>query len=336
LKTALAAAKLAFLNGTPRQREETLENLETLAAKTYSVFVKHSEGDEVELRNLLADFESFGTRTEESRRYLEIAASAKQTFNMDEYSRYVREAKSKAEAAKQDRIREIGNIFHMIRASAAEAKELGADTSLVESHIGEAKIAYDNGSFKQSVELLAAVDRSLDGHHVEMLRRRRELEATQLRKAALWVAEYEPILAEAASYGFDLKDAQSKLQAAKTALANKDPVNASKYGRYVRDTMRLMERELDNKRLELGTIKHVEAMMCVKCTQESVYAYPNGSRKCLTCGFMNLEPKPVEPPLVPAPVAAAPQVEARPAPTQPAQDAAVTAPGAKKRRLLRW
>ncbi len=336
LKTAVTAAKRAFLNGPPRQREEALESLEALAAKTYEAFVKHSEGDEVELRSLLADYESFGTRTEESRRYLEIAASAKQTFNMEEYSRYVNQARDKAETAKQDRVKEIGGIFHLIAASAAEAKELGADTAVVESNINDARRAYEDGSFKRSVELLASVDRALDGHHVEMMRRRRELEAAQLQKAGGWVAECEPVLAEAASYGFDVKDAQAKLSIAKTALANRDAVNASKYGRYIKETVHRMDRELDNKRLEMGTIRHVDGAKCEECGQESVYEHPNSSKKCMACGY--IAPKAV-PVAVPADQSATgPQLGAEPKPSagQIAQDAAVTAPGAKKRRLLRW
>jgi len=335
LRTAMTAAKRAFLNGPPRQREESLESLEALAAKTYDAFVKHTEGDEVELRNLLADYESFGTRTEESRRYLEIAASAKQTFNMEEYSRYVGEAREKANASKQDRVKEIGSIFHLIAASTAEAKELGADTAVVESNIGEARKAYEDGSFRHTVELLASVDRALDGHHVEMLRRRRELEAVQLQKASAWVAESEPVLAEALSYGFDVKDAQSKLAIAKAALAKRDAVNASKYGRYIKESLNRIEKELDNKRLELGTIKHVDGVKCEKCSQESVYEYPNSSKKCLTCGAITHSQQSAPAPIVQPASGTGSTTEARPV-TAPAQDAAVIAPGAKKRRLLRW
>ena len=336
LKTAVTAAKRAFLTGPPRQREEALESLESLAAKTYDVFVKHTEGDEVELKNLLSDYESFGTRTEESRRYLEIAASAKQTFNMEEYSRYVNEAREKAEVAKQDRVREIGGIFHLIAASAAEAKELGADTAVVESNIGDARKAYEDGSFKRTVELLASVDRALDGHHVEMLRRRRDLEAVQLQKANAWIVECEPVLAEAASYGFDVKDAQAKLGIAKSALINRDPVNASKYGRYVKDTIQRIDKDLDNKRLELGTIKHVDGAKCEKCGQESLYEYPNSSRKCLTCESVIQGFRP-EPTSVPQSISGtSSDTESKQSSAQPPRDAAVTAPGAKKRRLLRW
>lgn len=332
LKTAVAAAKKAFLNAPPRQREEALENLESLAAKTYEVFVKHTEGSEMELQNMLADYESFGTRTEESRRYLEIAASAKQTFNMEEYSRYVGEAKNKAESAKKDRVREISGIFQLIGASVAEAKELGADTSSVEASIADARKAYEDGSFKRTVELLASVDRALDGHHVEMLRRRRELEAVQLQKASNWVAEFEPVLTEAAFYGFDVKDAQARLVLAKTAITNHDPVNASKYGRYVKEFAKSIEKDLDNKRLEFGTIKHVEGERCSKCSQESVYEYRNLSKKCLSCGTLLSPPKQI----VPAPAAQVGPASSTAGQTPQAQEAQAATAGTKKRRLLRW
>jgi len=169
-----------------------------------------------------------------------------------------------------------------------------------------------------------------------MLRRRRELEAVQLQKASAWVVEYEPVLKEAASYGFDVKDAQAKLAIAKTALVNRDPVNASKYGRYIKDTLHRIEKELDNRRLELGTIKHIEGSKCEKCRQESMYEYPDASRKCLTCGDIIKAPRAMPTSVAQSPSAAPSTPSAGPAPAQPAQDAAVTAPGAKKRRLLRW
>ena len=248
----------------------------------------------------------------------------------------VNEARQRAKVAKQDRVREIGGIFHLIAASAAEAKELGADTAVVETNIGDARKAYEDGSFKKTVELLASVDRALDGHHVEMLRRRRELEVVQLQKATAWVVECEPILTEAASYGFDVKDAQAKMVMAKAAIMNKDPVNASKFGRYIKDTIHRIEKDMDNKRLELGTIKHVDGTKCEKCSQESLYDYPNTSRKCLTCGFMIQAPNPPETGS-PQPISVTTSTAGPGQPAaQPAEDATATAPGARKRRLIRW
>jgi predicted nucleic acid-binding Zn-ribbon protein len=45
-----------------------------------------------------------------------------------------------------------------------------------------------------------------------------------------------------------------------------------------------MEKDLDQKRLELGVIKHVDDAKCGKCGQASLYVYPDAYQKCLECG----------------------------------------------------
>ena len=284
LRTALAAAKRAFISGSPRQREEALENLETLVTKAYAAFISQSENEEAELKDLLADYESFGTRTEESRKYLEMAVSAKQAFDFPHYRKFVKDAREHAEAAKGIRTKEIENAFYMVRASAAEAKDLGADVSTAEADIGEARKAFDEGSFRRAVDLLASVERATDAAHLEQIRKRKELETRQMEKANATIATYGPMIAEAGSYGMDVREASFYMDGLRNALARKDVVLAAKLARRTKELMDDMEQPLDQKRLELGVIKRVEGARCGKCGHESLYAYPDGTQKCLECG----------------------------------------------------
>ncbi len=286
VRTALAEAKRSFIGGSPRSREEALESLETLVTKTYEAAVSESERTEAELKGLLADYESFGTRTEESRRYLEIAAQAKSAFNLADYSKFLKEARSHAENAKVVRVHEIDNSFHMVRVGAEEAKELGADVSFADAKIAEARRAFENGSLRQTVELLANIERVTDTAHLERIRHQRDLESVQLGKIRLMVSTYEPLLVEAESYGIGVQQAKYLVGAAKSALAGRDLVNAAKLARRAKELAEPLEHDLDKKRLELGIVKKVEGAKCDKCGAESVYLYPNARMKCFECGHI--------------------------------------------------
>ncbi len=284
LRIAVAAAKRAFLGGSPRQREEALENLETLASKTYSAFIANTEKEESELKELLADYESFGTRTEEPRKYLEIAASAKQAFDFAQYDRFMRDARKGADAAKDARKSEIDNAFHIVRASAAEARDVGADTASVESDLGEARRAFEEGSFKRAVDLLAAVERAADDAHLQRIKSQKELETRQIEKADFTMRKYGPILREASGYGMNVQESIAYMDNVSTSLSRKDIVTAAKYARRVREKTDAMEKDLDQRRLEHGVIRHVDDAKCGKCGQASLYVYPDANQKCLECG----------------------------------------------------
>lgn len=347
LRTALAAAKRAFISGSPRQREEALESLETLATKAFEAYISESESEESELRELLADYESFGTRTEEARRYLEIAAGARQAFNFAEHKKYVQEAKVHADNAKELRKTEIDNIFPLVHAAAEEAREVGVEVSQAEAQLEDAKKAFHGGSFRHAVELLAAIERQVDDAHLEQIGRQKELEARQLEKTKAYLATYEPALQEGVSYGFNLHEGLYHAANARAALARKDTVNAVKFTRRVKDIAVAAEKDLDKKRVELGVIKRVEDAKCGKCGKEALYVYPNASQKCLECGHSfsfaptpeaveEARPTPLqEPVLAPQPVEAK-AAEPAPQPQAVQQPEAAQQTETKKRRRLKW
>lgn len=252
LRTSLAEAKRAFINGPPKRREETLEKLEVLATKAYDAFVANTEKEEAELMGLLADYESFGTRTEESRRYLEIASQAKRSMNVSEYSQLLKQARGQAETAKEKRTKEIENIFHIVRAASMEARDVGVDVSSAESSLSEARKAYDDGAFARSLSLLASIERQVDAEHLERIRSDRSLEDSRLESARTAVATHEPALLEASQYGLDAQEGLFYLSNAKMALSKRDAVNAAKYARRAGDIAKGMQKDLEAKRLEFG------------------------------------------------------------------------------------
>jgi ribosomal protein L37AE/L43A len=298
LKTALAAAKRSFINGPPRQREEALESLESLVEKAYEAFAADTVSEEEELRELLADYESFGTRTDEARRYLEIAAQAKSTFNMGDYAKFLDEAKERAKGAKALRTKEIGEGFNLVRAAADEAREAGAETATAESSLGQARKAFEDGSFKQAVEMLSSIERAVDEAHLAQLRAQKDLEAKQIGKVNVILGSYEPMLLEASSYGMGVQEGLYHAANAKAALGARDVVRAVKHARRLKEVASPLEKEVDMKRLELGIVRHLDGVKCSSCGQESLYSHPSGTQKCFECGqsFQVPAVEPVKPP----------------------------------------
>lgn len=316
LRTALAEAKRAFIHGPPKRREETLENLEVLATKAYDAFMANTEKEEAELMGLLADYESFGTRTDESKRYLEIASQARRSMNVAEYSRLVDDARNSAERAKALRTLEIKNVFPIVRAATTAARDVGVDTSSAESKYEDARKAYDDGSFARALEMLTSIERQVDAAHLDQIRSKRELESRQLEAAKATLVSHEPVLHEANSYGLDAGEGMFHMNNARTAVNRGDAVNAAKYSTRVKEIVRSMEKDLDSKRIDRGVIKQVEGTKCEKCGQEAIYSYPDRSEKCIECGEKKSPPATV--------------------PAAMTQSQATPPPEPKKKGFLRW
>lgn len=283
LKTALAEAKRAFIGGNPRSREETLNELEVLAAGAYKAFMEKSEKAEADLYALLSDYEGFGTRTQESRRLMEIAGQAKRVFNMAEYSRLVNQSREEAEKAKEARAGELGRQLKVVSAAVEEAKEVGVDTSAKEQELREATEAYQGSSFSKAMQLMTAVERAVDTDHLDKLRNK-EVEQRQVEKVNATIVTYAPDLQEAAYYGMDVQEGLLFVNNTKAALSNKDIVAAAKFARRVKEIVQPMQKDIDHMRMEKGVIKHVEEARCGKCGKESLYVYPNNTQKCMECG----------------------------------------------------
>jgi hypothetical protein len=289
LRTALAEAKLAFIDGPPKRREDTIEKLEVLATKAFDAFLANTEKEEAELRGLLADYESFGTRTEDSRRYLEIAAQAKQAMNVAEYSKLVSNAKTQAEKSKELRAKEIASSFLIVRAATEEAKEVGVDTSSAETKFAEAKKEYEQGSFRSAVGLLADIEKQVDDAHLERLRARKELEASQLESVRRSIDRYEPVFKEAAKSGLDTREGTYHVVNARAALGRKDAVNGVKFARRIREIGTIMEGDLARKREELGIATALEASSRTAAPPEKVQTdeHPDGqTEKKKKFGFL--------------------------------------------------
>jgi rRNA maturation protein Nop10 len=157
----------------------------------------------------------------------------------------------------------------------------------------------------------------VDAAHLEQIRARRELESRQLESVKTALTTHEPILREAASYGLNAGEGLFHVNNAKTAVSRKDAVNAAKYSIIVKEIVKSMEKDIDSRRIDRGTIKRIEGAKCDKCGQEALYSYPDRTEKCVECGQKS--------------------APASPAPSAPAQQpAAPPSEPIKKKGFLRW
>jgi len=283
LKTALAQAKVAFISGQPRQREESLETLEDLTSMAYEAFIERSAAAEEHLTKLLSEFETFGTDTSEPKRLMEIAMQARADHNYSEYSRVLDEARERAEKARDARSKDIGASFPLVRAAVAEAREVGSDTLSDEAQLSEAKKAFEGNEFKRAADMLASIEKAVDASHLEKMKDQ-DAEARQFARVSSTVTTVEPDLEAAAAYGMDVQEGLVFVKSAKAALSNRDVVSAAKLTRLAKDVLEPVRKDLDEKMIEQGVMTRIEEAKCGRCGKESLYALPDDRRRCTECG----------------------------------------------------
>ncbi|UCE45955.1 MAG: hypothetical protein JSU93_03585 [Methanobacteriota archaeon] len=284
LKVALAEAKMAFMNGPPKRREETLEEVEKLTSKAVQAFREKSSDAERELRQMLQDYASFGVRVDGASEMLDIAANAKSSKDFGQYSVLLNEARMLAAKEKGARMREFESAFEQVRSAIDAAKEAGVDTKKDEAQFRDAKKAFKKSDFKAAMELLSAVERAADSAHLQKVREDDGVKAKEIEQISSSVRMDEPDLQEAAMYGMDVQEGLLFVRQAKTALERSDVVVAAKYSRRAHKLTKSMEEDLKRMRAERGIVNRLEGGSCGECGREALYTYPDGTTRCDECG----------------------------------------------------
>ena len=284
LRTALAEAKMAFIHGPPKRRENAVEEIEALTTKAVEAFTAHTFGAEQELRDMLQEYASFGVRTHASHELLEIALNAKRSFDLGQYSDILGKARAQAERDKEARLKEIDDAFEQVKTAIEAAKAAGADTKSEESGLKDAKSAMKKNDFKAAIDLLAAVERTADSAHLERVRLDGAVEAREIEEITTSIRDAEPDLEEAAMYGLDVQEGLLFVRQTKEALEHRDVVTASKYSMRMRKLAKSMEGDIKRLRTERGVMKHIPEAKCGECGREALYSFPDGRAKCNECG----------------------------------------------------
>jgi hypothetical protein len=284
MKTALAEAKEAFMNGPPKRRETTLEEVEVLTSKAVDAFLTKCSEAETELRGMLEEYASFGVQTHGATELLDIAVCAKSQKDFGQYSTLLEEVNTLADRAKDDRMKQFESAFEQVRNAIDAAKEAGVDTKDDEAQFKDARKAFKDSDFKRAMDLLAAVEQAADRAHLEKVSADGEAEAREIKEITSSMRKTTPDLEEAAMYGLDVQQGLIFVRQAETALEQRNVVEAAKYSRRVRKLANSMEKDIRRIRAERGIVTHVEGGKCGECGKESLYSYPDGTMKCDECG----------------------------------------------------
>ena len=284
LRTALAEAKKAFVNGSVKRRESTVEEIEALTLKYVDAFAGKSKESEAELRSMLEDYASFGVHVQGSTELLELAVQAKDSFDMEQYAHLMDEAEAQAIRAKEIRVREIEGSFDVVKTTIEVAKEAGVDTKAGEQQLKEAKKAFKESEFRRTADLLASIEQAVDKAHLDRVRSDKEAEANEIAKITSDLLEAEPDLEEAAMYGMDVQEGLLFVRSTKTALQQKDVVTAAKLSRRVRKLAKTVEKDLERARAEKAAGTLMEGAKCGECGKETLYGQEDGSVVCRECG----------------------------------------------------
>jgi hypothetical protein len=250
IKTALAEAKEAFMNGPPKRRETTLERLESITTKALEAYLGRSAEAEEELRKQLQEYASFGARVDGARELLEIAGQAKRAFDIEQYVGLLSQSKAQAETAKGSRMKEMDSSFDHVRTAIEAAKEAGVDTTDGEARFKDARKAFKDSDFLKAMQLLASIEQAVDSAHLKVVREDRDAEAKEIAQITSSIQEAEPDLEEAAMYGMDVNEGLLFVKSTKAALQHQDVVTAAKYSRRVRKLTKSMEKDLRKLRKE--------------------------------------------------------------------------------------
>jgi hypothetical protein len=248
LKTALAETKKAFINGPPKRRETTLEELENLTTKAFEAFIDKSQKAENDLKKMLEEYSSFGVHVKGSHDLLEIATQARSYSDIVQYAKLMEQARAQADHAKETRMKEIDDAFERVGKAIEDAKQAGAETAEGQKQFTNAKKAFKNSEFAKAMELLASVELVVDGAHQQRVRQDREAEANEIAQITSSLQEAEPDLEEAAMYGMDVREGLLFVGSTKTALQQRDVVTAAKFSRKVRKLTKSMEGDLEKLR----------------------------------------------------------------------------------------
>lgn len=255
IKTALAEAKEAFMNGPPKRRETTLEMLESLTSKALESYLGKSSEAESELRKQLTDYASFGAHVQGASELLELAVQAKGSHDIEQYVALLSQSKARAEDAKSVRMKEMDNSFEHVRTAIEAAKEAGVDTAEGEAKFKNAKKAYKDSDFLRAMQLLASIEQAVDSAHLLVVSQDKEAEAKEIAQITTSIEEAEPDLEEAAMYGMDVREGLLFVKTTKSALQHQDVVTAAKYSRRVRKLTKSMEKDLRKMRKQRAVTK---------------------------------------------------------------------------------
>jgi hypothetical protein len=280
-KSITESAMVGFVDGTPAMREQTLNKLESEALKAFDSIIGDL-GKDIEVgRNRASELQEIGANVLEAINLLKDADKLRLMLKLDAAKQLVARADELMKQAEKNRVEELKFSIPRVRASIEDAKVIGIDVSGPEKDLEKASYHFERGELKACVGSLSKAGMAVDQTVNQRLATDAALKQSVIDRAKATVQQIAAPMAEVHGYGIDASEGFHYMSNAQIAITRMDPVNAVKFAKRAEDLSRQYSAEL--KELK-DKSTHVDGVRCWQCTQEMLYDYANGFRRCSNCG----------------------------------------------------
>jgi hypothetical protein len=235
---------------------------------------------------LIAHLKIQGVDVFNAERYLHRAKEAFLVGELASAHLYLDKSLNMANESKDIWIQEIKNDITRIESILHQVSELGADISVAEKHLSQAKTAFENHDYSLCFELKKQAERKAMESQHSQIQKAAKLEREKLGNAQnILDSAIVPMIREAEVYGINIVEISSSMQAARNAIMNNDYVNALTYAR---------DAESRSKSIWIQVKAHRESILssrellqqCQTCNAMAVKVFPPAKAVCANCGMV--------------------------------------------------
>jgi len=280
-KALMEAAMVGFVDGTPAEREKTLDKLESEALSSFDRIIGDI-GKDIEVRqNRAAELQGIGANVLEAINLLKEAEKLRMMLQLDAVKQLLGRIDELMKQAEKNRVEELRFSIPRVRASIEDAKIIGIEVGEPEKELKKASYHFERGELKDCVESLSKAGAVIDRTVTQRLVSDTALKRSILDKAKATIQQIAAPMAEVHSYGIDASEGFHYMSNMQIALNRQDAVNAMKFAKRAEELSGKYSAEL--KELKKKSV-HVDGPKCWQCGQDMLYDYANGIRRCSNCG----------------------------------------------------
>lgn len=281
---ALNHAKRAFSTRGPN-RLDSIRILSEVARNVHREEVVYLEQRMAYVEPLISAMRVQGVDVFNAERYLHRARESFLIGELASVTSYLDKSLNMANESKDIWIQEIRNDIPRVETILKQASELGADISMAEKHLSQAKTAFDNQDYSLCSELKKQAERKAMESQHSQIQKAAKLEREKLGDAEKILGAIIPMMREAEAYGINTVEISGSMQAARNALMNNDYVNALTYARDAESRSKSIWTQVKAHRESiLSGRDHLQ--QCQTCNAMAVKFFPPAKAVCANCGMV--------------------------------------------------
>jgi len=281
---ALIHAKRAFSVRGPN-RLDSIRNLSEIARNVHREELVHLEERMAHIDPLINAMRIQGVDIFNAERYLHRAREAFLVGELASVTSYLDKSLNMANESKDIWIQEIKNDIPRVESILKQASELGADISMAEKHLTQAKIAFDNQDYSLCSELKKQAERKAMESQHSQIQKAAKLEREKLGDAEKILGAIVPMIREADAYGINIAEISGSMQAARNALMNNDYVNALTYARDAESRSKSIWSQVKSHRESILSGRE-PLQQCQTCNAMAIKFFPPAKAVCANCGMV--------------------------------------------------